>query len=431
MWQSLRRYAAPWGFAAFVLVVAVLGRHALLPFVLGIMLAFVLAPAVDRLSRVRLGARPLPRFAAVIVLYVGILSALGLFFGVFLPRLSGDFAHLFREAPTFFQKVKTDYAPRASRWLDEQFPSEGAAPRVEGPRPEHKFEVREAAPGRWEVSLEGLELQVDPAGAPGQGRWVIGPRHDDPQGRFDDLLAQLARASESTTLHVLRIGQRAVIALVRGIARLVLVLMIAAFLLVDLARIHGFLRALVPEGARDQYDEVRALIERGLSGVIRGQFLICLVNAALTYVGLLLIHVKYPLLLALLAGGMSLIPVFGSILSSVPIVAVALVGGAGGIQLGRGFATLGWIIGIHLLEANLLNPKIVGNAAEIHPLVVVFALLVGEDAGGLVGALIAVPVASVVQTLFLYFFRRRRSAPAASIAVAPAAVESAVESAGG
>ena len=69
--------------------------------------------------------------------------------------------------------------------------------------------------------------------------------------------------------------------------------------------------------------------------------------------------------------------------------------------------TLGWIIGIHLLEANLLNPKIIGNAAKIHPVVVIFALVVGEYNGGLVGALFAVPVASIVQTLFLFFLRRR------------------------
>ena len=101
-----------------------------------------------------------------------------------------------------------------------------------------------------------------------------------------------------------------------------------------------------------------------------------------------------------------MIPVFGSILSSVPIVAVALVGG-GTFEMARGLGVLGWIIGIHLLEANFLNPKIIGNAAKIHPVVVIFALVVGEHNGGLVGALFAVPVASIVQTLFLFFLRRR------------------------
>ena len=99
---------------------------------------------------------------------------------------------------------------------------------------------------------------------------------------------------------------------------------------------------------------------------------------------------KYPLLLAGIAATMSLIPIFGSILSSVPIVAIALIS-SGTFDLRQGLFVLGWIIGIHLLEANFLNPKIMGDAAKIHPVLVVFALIAGEHSYGLVGALFAVP----------------------------------------
>jgi predicted PurR-regulated permease PerM len=109
----------------------------------------------------------------------------------------------------------------------------------------------------------------------------------------------------------------------------------------------------------------------------------------------------------MVAGTFSFIPVFGSILSSVPIVTVAMASGSSeGLSLTTGLAVLGWIIGIHFLEANLFNPKIIGTAAKIHPVVVVFALLVGEQTGGLIGALLAVPIASIVQAVF-EFFRRR------------------------
>jgi predicted PurR-regulated permease PerM len=59
-----------------------------------------------------------------------------------------------------------------------------------------------------------------------------------------------------------------------------------------------------------------------------------------------------------------------------------------------------WIIGIHLLEANLLNPKIMGDAAKIHPVLVVLALVVGEHYHGLAGALFAVPIMSVFVTVW-------------------------------
>ncbi len=89
---------------------------------------------------------------------------------------------------------------------------------------------------------------------------------------------------------------------------------------------------------------------------------------------------------------------------------------------------LAWIIGIHLAEANFLNPKIMGGAAKIHPVLVVFALIAGEHSYGLVGALFAVPVASIIQTIFMYYRRRRVTAvvhqptpPAAAAPVEPTA----------
>ncbi|HMC94106.1 MAG TPA: AI-2E family transporter, partial [Polyangia bacterium] len=75
----------------------------------------------------------------------------------------------------------------------------------------------------------------------------------------------------------------------------------------------------------------------------------------------------------------------------------------------QGLFILAWIIGIHLMEANLLNPKIMGDAAKIHPVLVVFALIAGEHSYGLVGALFAVPVASIIQTIFVYYRRRPRA----------------------
>ena len=91
----------------------------------------------------------------------------------------------------------------------------------------------------------------------------------------------------------------------------------------------------MPEQYQLDYDRIVGGIDRGLSGVIRGQLVICLINGVLTYIGLLLFQVKYPLLLAGIAAAMSLIPIFGSILSSVPIVAIALIS-SGNFDLSRG-----------------------------------------------------------------------------------------------
>jgi len=413
MMSWLRRFARLWGFGLFLIFVLVVFRAVALPFVLGVAVAYVLAPIVATLSAAPVGRSwRIPRGLAIVIVYLGLLTALGVFFTLFVPRLSSDFAHLFREAPNFLARVKKQYVPRADAWLDANFPREedpaAATPPEElvEPRPERKIRVSEIKPGQYEISLEGLQLEVDPTG---RGRYVVGPRSDadEKRTRLTEMLTQAARAGENELRGIIALGQHFVSAVIKGFAWFILTFMVAAYLLIDVDRVMAFLRSLVPPQYRLTFDELLHEIDRGLSGIIRGQLIICVVNATLTTVGLLLFRVKYAILLGMLAGTMSFIPVFGSILSSVPIVAVALASGPKGFSLSTGLGMLAWIVGIHLLEANLLNPKIIGTAAKMHPVVVVFALLVGEESGGLIGALLAVPVASIVQAIFLYFRRRQ------------------------
>jgi predicted PurR-regulated permease PerM len=426
----LRQFAKLWGFALFCILVVYIFREVALPFLFAILVAYILAPLVDRFSRFRIGNRPFPRAAAVIILYVNILAALGLFIGYFVPKLSGDFARLFREAPQLFAKVNREWLPRAGAWVDQHFGAEKA--------PEDPDDVSPAAPvappapraivieplpdGRYRLDLEAFSFEVKPEAG---GKYVVAPPEStqlDTAGggkwerSIKQWLSERLKSTEGESRRALEYGQKFIAAVVAGIGRLFLVLMVAAFILVDLTRIQGFLRSLVPEQYQVDYDRIALGIDSGLSGVIRGQLLICLINGAFTYVGLLIFHVKYALLLAGIAAVMSLIPIFGSILSSVPIVAIALIS-SGNFDLKQGIAVLAWIIGIHLVEANFLNPKIMGNAAKIHPVLVVFALIAGEHSYGLTGALFAVPCASIIQTIFVYY--RRRRAAASPLIVSP------------
>jgi predicted PurR-regulated permease PerM len=406
----VRRFAALWGLALFLLFVLVVFRAVILPFVLGVLVAYVLGPVVGGLSQITLRRRKVPRGVAILCVYVGLAAAIGVFFTTFLPHLSSDFARLLHEAPRFFSDVRHEYLPRADAWLEQAFPRE--APEVAEPRVERKLKIVEKKAGEYELSLDGLQLEVQ---ASGKGRWVIGPRPENEgrdKTRLSDLLLRVTRSTETEFKGVLEVGQRFVASVVKGFAWFVLTFMVAAYLLADLDRVMEFFRSLVPEPHRPTYDELLAEIDRGLSGVIRGQLLICVVNGVLSTCGLLLFRVKYPLLLGMVAGAMSFIPVFGSILSSVPIVTVALASGPSGFSLTTGLGMLGWIVGIHFLEANLFNPKIIGTAAKIHPVVVVFSLMVGEETGGLIGALLAVPVASIVQAVFLHLRKRARAAAA-------------------
>jgi predicted PurR-regulated permease PerM len=171
----------------------------------------------------------------------------------------------------------------------------------------------------------------------------------------------------------------------------------AAYIMLTRERIYAFFRSLVSQPSRDSFDALFARIDSGLGGVVRGQLIICLINGVLSALGFALVGLKYWPVMALLAAVFSLVPIFGSIASSVPAVAIALTQG-----LGTATFTLLWIIAIHQLEANVLNPKIMGESAKIHPVLVIFSLIVGEHFFHVVGALLAVPTMSIVQSLFLH-----------------------------
>ncbi|MGH7280513.1 MAG: AI-2E family transporter [Polyangiaceae bacterium] len=137
-------------------------------------------------------------------------------------------------------------------------------------------------------------------------------------------------------------------------------------------------------------------MDHGLSGVVRGQLVICLINGVLSAIGFAMFGVRYWPLLAIVATIFSLVPIFGALASAIPAVALGLTQG-----LSTAIFVLIWIVGIHQLEANFLNPKIMGDSAKIHPVLVIFSLLVGEHFFHIIGALLAVPCMSIAQSLFL------------------------------
>jgi predicted PurR-regulated permease PerM len=212
--------------------------------------------------------------------------------------------------------------------------------------------------------------------------------------------------TEHTAFALLQTAQSLIGKLSRGVMTFVLMLVVSAYLLITAPRIFEFARSLYAPGRRGEFDEIVRRIDRGLSGVVRGQLIICLVNGALSGIGFYMLGLKYWAFLTIVATVMSIIPIFGAILSSVPAVMVALTQ-----DFKLALFVLAWIVGIHQLEANVLNPKIMGDSARVHPVLVVFALLAGEHVAGLLGALLAVPVLSITQTLFLYLRERFLGVP--------------------
>lgn len=392
----LRRFSRLWGFLAFSVFVVVLFRGIVLPFVFAMLLAYLLAPIVKRMQP-RIG-----RVLSVITLYLLIIGLFGGFFGFLVPAVVSDLARLRDSLPAAAATVNDEWLPKAEAWVEGTFgdflerdePTEPLDPGevIMTPQPD----------GSMAVDLSHVRLRVEQQA---DGSWMVGapaPEADDPTQRLSVAVKEhLAAESAQLTAFIGPFLQQLIAGVTSFLTGLVITFMLAAFVLVDVQRVNRFIRSLVPWDYRMDFEELWAGMDKGLSGVIRGQLLICAVNGGLTFVGLVIFQIKYSFLLALMAGGFSLIPIFGTIISSIPILVIALIGSENGVALGPALAMLAWISGIHLLEANVLNPKIIGDSAHIHPVIVIFALLGGEHVYGLTGALLAVPVASIVQTAFL------------------------------
>ncbi len=227
----------------------------------------------------------------------------------------------------------------------------------------------------------------------------------DLEARLNDVIESAINASHERLASLISYAQTLVVGIIQALVAIILTFMVAAFISIDLPSFTGFFREMVPRAYRGGYDELLGRMDKGLSGVVRGQLLICSINGLFTYVGLALLGVKFSLLLGVVAGVLSLIPIFGTILSTVPIVIMGLTN-----SFATGVASLVLVLGIHFVEANILNPQIIGNSAHIHPVIVIFALLAGESAFGLVGALLAVPVASILLELFKFTRDKVRAA---------------------
>jgi predicted PurR-regulated permease PerM len=181
-----------------------------------------------------------------------------------------------------------------------------------------------------------------------------------------------------------------------------------AYLLNDRAALVGqFDRALPASWRFDVWAVIRT-VERVFGQWVRGQLILGFAVAIFTFAGLLVasqvvdpIFGRYAILLSVIAGVLELIPIIGPIISAVPAVLLAATVGPGTVVAALVLYTL-----VQQVENNFLVPKIQGDAIELHPAAVVFAIIIGGALAGLIGAILALPVTAAFRDVVRYLFRR-------------------------
>jgi predicted PurR-regulated permease PerM len=176
-------------------------------------------------------------------------------------------------------------------------------------------------------------------------------------------------------------------------------LVITFYLLLERKHLDKYLSSLIGRATPVKMTKTINEIERRLGGWVRGELILMLVIGVMTYGGLLVLGIESALPLAIIAGVLEIIPNIGPTISAIPAILIALT-----IHPLTALATLALYFLVQLLENNFLVPKIMQRAVGVNPLVSILGLMVGLRLAGPAGAILAIPLIIVIQTIGLNAF---------------------------
>lgn len=337
---------------ALLVLVALMAAGAIKPFLLGVLLVYLLGPLVDRLV-----ALHVPRGLAVLIVFVIVIWAIVTLASIALAPLIAQVQLFVSDLP----QIATDMR----KGLVDFYGSLNLAP-----------DVRDA-----------IDNALQNAGS-GIGGIDIG-------GILTPLVTSIVSLLSTVTAYAILPAW-------------------LFFVLKDRVRLAGSLETALPLTWRGDVFALFAIANRVFGNWVRGQLILGATVGILSYAGLMALSTyvdpvfgRYAVLLALVAGLLELVPFIGPIIAAIPAVLIGITVGPAGLV-----AALALYAAIQLLENNLLVPKIQGDAVELHPSAVMLALVVGASIAGILGAIVSLPIAAAARDIFRYTFHRVGDPPA-------------------
>lgn len=187
---------------------------------------------------------------------------------------------------------------------------------------------------------------------------------------------------------------------VGSVAAVFIVLVLSFYMVVEEERMRKYFRSLAPIEYQPYVAHLMKKMSRKMGEWLRGQIILGLIVGVAVYIGLTFLGVKYALVLALIAGILEVIPYVGPIISLVPAL---IIGFAQAPIIGLAVVVL--YIAIQQFENHVLVPKIMQKVTGLNPIISILALLVGLKAGGLGGAILAIPLAMMGVVILEDLFR--------------------------
>lgn len=326
--------------AVMFFVMFIAWGNALVPFVIGLVIAYILDPFVVFLMR-RLR---MPRTLAVLLVFAIFLVVCGILVAFLYPMLVDGVVSISRTV-TVNESNISSFLKDAESWLE---------------------------------SLD-LPFSIDTG----------------------KLISSIFAEAETFLKHFFGELSSFAISIVGSIPLLILIPLIIFYLLKDKEKIFDVLKKYTKADNEARVRIVFDEIDTRLGGYIKGQVLLSGVVVVITTVAMLLFGVPYAFLIGLANGVLNIIPYFGPVIGAIPAVVLELVSFS---TMGHFMGVVLFFVIMNILVSTILSPKIFARATNLHPLVVLVALFIGSSAMGMTGMLVAIPVAIVLQTLIRIVF---------------------------
>jgi predicted PurR-regulated permease PerM len=330
-------------FAAIVLVLWLLSEI-LLPFIMGLAIAYLLTPFVDRLERA--GAN---RLAASLLIISIVVLLFVLVILLVAPVLGGQLASFIDNIPLYVTKLRALVTDPSRPWVQKLV---GA----------------------------GINFNTDKG--------------------ISDLVTQ-GVGYLTSFLKSLWSGGRALVSL---FSLMVVTPVVAFYLIYDWHRMIAAADSWIPVNQRDTVRALAHEVDAAIAGFVRGQSAVCLILGSFYAVALTMSGLNFGLLIGLISGLITFVPYVGSMTGLVLALGVAVAQfwpDYYSILLVLGIFLVG-----QFLEGNVLSPKLVGESTGLHPVWVIFALLAFGYLFGFVGLMVAVPLAATIGVLARFALRR-------------------------
>jgi len=188
-----------------------------------------------------------------------------------------------------------------------------------------------------------------------------------------------------------------ILAATSSVATIAMIPVIAFYMLLEFEKVSKALYTPIPQRFRPVVENFLSMVDRIFSGFFRGQILVCLVIGVLMSIALTIIGVRFALVVGFMTGLANIVPYLGAMVGFAASIIVSIITFPFGWPLFWAFAKICLAFGlIQGFDGFFLSPRIIGDSVDIHPLMIMFALMVGALVAGIPGMALAVPGTAVI-----------------------------------